>query len=95
MGRKRIGQPRGVRHTVAGKFGQRLEQLATAAGLSTAEFARKAGVTEDAIRKYFRGTDVPRLNRWPRTSRSGGRTQTSVQARQPNNLNGPHVRPCR
>lgn len=66
MGRKRIGQPRGVRYTVAGKFGQRLEQLATAAGLSTAEFAKKAGVTEDAIRKYFRGTDVPRVDRWPR-----------------------------
>ena len=66
MGRKRAGQPRAVRNTVAGRFGRRLEQLATAAGLTTAEFARKAGVTEDAIRKYYRGTDTPRLDRWPR-----------------------------
>jgi hypothetical protein len=27
---------------------------------ATAQFAKKGGVTEDAIRKYFRGTDVPR-----------------------------------
>ena len=54
MGRKRTGQPRGVRNSVAGKFGKRLEQLATEAGLSTAELAERAGVTEDAIRKYFR-----------------------------------------
>jgi hypothetical protein len=40
MGRKRSGQPRSVRHTVAGRFGRHLEQLATAAGLTTAEFAR-------------------------------------------------------
>ena len=59
MGRKRAGQPRAVQKTVAGRFGRRLEQLATAAGLTTAEFAKKAGVTEDAIRKYYRGTDVP------------------------------------
>jgi hypothetical protein len=51
MGRKRAGQPLSVRKTIAGKFGRHLEQLATAAGLTTAEFARKAGVTEDAIRK--------------------------------------------
>jgi predicted transcriptional regulator len=70
MDRKRAGQPRSVRKTVAGKFGQHLEQLAAAAGLTTAEFARKAGVTEDAIRKYFRGTDVPRLDRWPRIARA-------------------------
>jgi DNA-binding XRE family transcriptional regulator len=49
MGRTRAGQPRSVRKTVAGKFGQRLEQLAAESGLTTAEFARKAGVTEDAI----------------------------------------------
>jgi hypothetical protein len=49
MGRKRSGQPRSVRKTVAGKFGQRLQQLAAEAGLTTAEFARKAGVAEDAI----------------------------------------------
>jgi transcriptional regulator with XRE-family HTH domain len=72
MGRKRAGQPRRVRHTVAGQFGRRLEQLATAAGLTTAEFAKKAGVTEDAVRKYFRGTDVPRLDRWPRIARALG-----------------------
>src|SRR5262249_31469561 len=30
MGRKRAGQSRAVRHTVAGRFGRRLEQLATA-----------------------------------------------------------------
>jgi transcriptional regulator with XRE-family HTH domain len=72
MGRKRSGQPRAVRKTVAGRFGQRPEQLATAAGLTTAEFARKAGVTEDAINKYFRGTDVPRLDRWPRIARALG-----------------------
>jgi hypothetical protein len=72
MGRKRAGQPRSVRTTVAGKFGQRLEQLAAAAGLTTAEFSRKAGVTEDAINKYFRGTDVPRLDRWPRIARALG-----------------------
>jgi len=58
MGRKRAGQPRAVRHTIAGRFGRRLEQLATAAGLTTAEFARKVGVTEDAIRKYYRGSDI-------------------------------------
>jgi hypothetical protein len=58
MGRKRAGQPRAVRNTVAGRFGRRLEQLA-AAGLTTAEFARRAGVTQDAIRKYYRGTDTP------------------------------------
>jgi transcriptional regulator with XRE-family HTH domain len=52
-----------VRKPVAGKFGQRLEQLATKAGLTTAAFAHKAGVTEDAINKYIRGTDVPRLDR--------------------------------
>jgi hypothetical protein len=40
MGRKCAGQPRAVQHTVAGRFGRRLEQLATAAGLTTAEFAR-------------------------------------------------------
>jgi transcriptional regulator with XRE-family HTH domain len=72
MGRKRAGQPRAVRNTVAGRFGRRLEQLATAAGLTTAEFARKAGVTEDAIRKYYRGTDTPRLDRWPRIARALG-----------------------
>src|SRR5262245_38267137 len=72
MGRKRAGQPRAVRNTVAGRFGRRLEQLATAAGLTTAEFARKAGVTEDAIRKYYRGTDTPRLDRWPRRARAQG-----------------------
>jgi hypothetical protein len=48
-----------VQNTVAGRFGRHLEQLATAAGLTTAEFAKKAGVTEDAIRKYFGGTDTP------------------------------------
>jgi hypothetical protein len=29
------------------------------------DFARKGGATEDAIPKYWRGTDVPRLDRWP------------------------------
>jgi hypothetical protein len=43
MGRKRAGQPRAMRNTVAGRFGRRLEQLATAAGLTTAEFARQPG----------------------------------------------------
>jgi hypothetical protein len=66
MGRKRIGQPRRVQNTPSGKFGKRLAQLATAAGLTTAELAKRAGVTEDAIRKYFRGEDMPRLDRWPR-----------------------------
>lgn len=66
MGRKRLGQLRSVRNTPAGKFGRRLEQLVKDAGLTTAEFAANVGVTEDAVRKYFRGTDVPRLNRWPR-----------------------------
>jgi hypothetical protein len=42
MGRKRSGQPRSVRHTVAGRFGRHLEQLAAAAGLTTAEFAKLA-----------------------------------------------------
>ena len=36
------------------------------AGLTTSEFATRVGVSEDAVRKYFRGKDVPRLNRWPR-----------------------------
>jgi len=72
MGRKRLGQPKDVRNTVAGKFGQRLEQLATEAGLTTAEFADRAGVTEDAIRRYFRGADVPRLDRWPEIARALG-----------------------
>jgi hypothetical protein len=65
MGRKRSGQPRSVRHTVAGRSGRHLEQLA-AAGLTTAELACKAGVTEDAIDKYFRGTNVRRLDGWHR-----------------------------
>ena len=69
VGRKRVEQSRSVRGTPAGKFGRRLEQLASEAGLTTAEFAAKVGVTEDAIRKYFRGTDVPRLDRWPRIAR--------------------------
>jgi hypothetical protein len=51
MGRKRAAQPRAIQKTVAGQFGRRLEQLATAAGLTTADFARKGGVAEDAIRK--------------------------------------------
>ena len=72
MGRKRAGQPRAIRNTVAGKFGRRLEELAAAAGLTTAAFARKADVTEDAIRKYFRGTDTPRLDRWPRIAQRNG-----------------------
>jgi hypothetical protein len=67
MGKKRAGQPRAVQNTVAGRFGRRLEQLATAVGLTTAEFARKAGVTEGVIRKYYRVTDTPRLDRWHRT----------------------------
>lgn len=72
MGRKRAGQPRGVRNSPAGKFGKHLEQLAIAAGLTTADLAKRAGVTEDAIRKYFRGVDVPRLDRWPRLARALG-----------------------
>ena len=43
-----------------------------AAGLTAAEFAREAGVTEDAIRKYYRGTDTPRIDRWPRIARALG-----------------------
>jgi hypothetical protein len=38
--------------------------------LTTEDFARKAGVTEEATRKYFRGTDVPRLDCWPRIGRA-------------------------
>jgi hypothetical protein len=47
-----------VRHTVTGRFGRRLEQVATAAGLTTAEFTRQAGVTEDGIRRCCRGIDT-------------------------------------
>jgi transcriptional regulator with XRE-family HTH domain len=72
MGRKRIGQSRSVRNTVVGKFGQRLEHLAAEAGLTTAEFAEKVGLTEDAIRRYYRGADVPRLDRWPEIARALG-----------------------
>ncbi|MBS0261507.1 MAG: helix-turn-helix transcriptional regulator [Planctomycetes bacterium] len=72
MGRKRLGQARDIRGTPAGKFGARLEQLMTASGMTTAEFAAKVGVTEDAVRKYFRGADVPRLDRWPRIAMALG-----------------------
>jgi hypothetical protein len=54
----------------------RLRELADAAGLTTAEFARKAGVTEDATRKYFRGTAPrPLIARrpGPQHDRRGGR----------------------
>src|SRR4029078_13093206 len=40
-GRKRSPQPRRVRHTIGGRFGRRLEQLAPPAGLTAAEFAHE------------------------------------------------------
>ena len=78
MGRKRAGQSRAVQKTVAGRFGRRLEQLATAAGLTTAEFARKAGVTEDAIRKYYRGTDTPASTTLERRQGNDGKARKRV-----------------
>jgi ribosome-binding protein aMBF1 (putative translation factor) len=73
-GPERQGQPRDVRNTPTGKFGQRLELLMVKAKLSTEEFAERIGVTPDAVRKYLRGDNIPNIERWvpPITSRQTG-----------------------
>ena len=72
MGRKRDGQPKSVRGTPAGKFGQHLEQLMVSAGLTTTEFAERIGVTPDTVRKYLRGAAVPVIDKWPKIGRTLG-----------------------
>ena len=71
-GPERQGQPKKVRDTPAGLFGQRLEKLMIERGLTTEEFAEAAGLTSDAIRKYLRGVSVPHINRWPELARALG-----------------------
>ena len=65
-GRKREGQPKSVRGTPAGKFGQHLEQLMTATGLSTTEFAERIGVTPAVVNFYIKGIRQPPFKNWQR-----------------------------
>ena len=72
MGRKREPQPLEVRGTPAGMLGERLFTLVGDANLTPAEFAERIGVTEDAVRKYFRGVQSPVINRWPAIAKAVG-----------------------
>ena len=63
-GRKREGQPKRVRGTPAGRFGQHLEQLMVRAGLTTSEFAERIGVTVDVVNLYIKGTRQPPFKNW-------------------------------
>jgi ribosome-binding protein aMBF1 (putative translation factor) len=69
VGRKREGQPKNVRGTPAGKFGQHLEALMIRAGMTTSELADRIEATPDAVRKYLRGTHTPAIDKWPRIAR--------------------------
>ena len=71
-GRKREGQPKSVRGTPAGQFGQHLEQLMIRAGLTPPELAERIGVTPDTVRKYLRGAVVPVIDKWPKIARTLG-----------------------
>ncbi len=73
VGRKREGQPKSVRGTPAGKFGQRLEELMQEAGLTPPELAERIGVTPDVVRKYIRGAVTPVIDRWPVIAKALGR----------------------
>ena len=72
VGRKREGQPKNVRGTPAGKFGEHLEQLMIRAGLTPPELAERIGVSADAVRKYLRGTYTPVIDKWPQLARALG-----------------------
>jgi ribosome-binding protein aMBF1 (putative translation factor) len=72
VGRKREGQPKSVRGTPAGKFGQRLEALMMRAGLTTTELSARIGITPDTLRKYIRGVLTPDIDRWPDVARALG-----------------------
>jgi ribosome-binding protein aMBF1 (putative translation factor) len=65
VGRKREGQPKAVRNTPAGKFGQRLEELMSKSGFTPNEFAERIGKTPDMVRKYLRGDNTPHIDDWP------------------------------
>src|SRR5689334_9250800 len=71
-GPSRAGQPKEVRGTPAGKFGQRLEELMVAAGLTTTELAERIGVTPDVVRKYIQGRVTPVIDRWPTVAKALG-----------------------
>ena len=68
MGRKRVGQSRSVRVTLAGQFGSHLEELVTRSGMSVDEFAAAIGKSKESVWRYFRGT-IPPINLWIKMAR--------------------------
>jgi ribosome-binding protein aMBF1 (putative translation factor) len=65
VGKKRSAQPKEVARTMSGKFGARLEELATKAGLSPDDLAEKLGKSPGIIRYYYVGRSVPHIDDWP------------------------------
>jgi hypothetical protein len=74
MGRQRKEQTPEVRRSFAGKFGKRLESLALAAGLNALAFGKKIGKSDDMVRLYYAGENVPPLNDWPKIAKVLGVT---------------------
>jgi len=52
-----------MQDAAAQTLGQRIKQQRTNLGLSTAELARRAGVTRDTLATWENGTSTPRANR--------------------------------
>jgi ribosome-binding protein aMBF1 (putative translation factor) len=72
VGRKREGQPRSVRNTDSGRFGQHLETLVAESGLSVAEFANRIETSVDVVYLYIKGTRIPPFKHWRKVAKALG-----------------------
>lgn len=72
VGRKRIEQPRKVRDTDSGKFGQHLESLIAARGLSVPEFAIEIGTSTAVVYFYISGFRIPPFKKWRQMAKALG-----------------------
>ncbi|MBA3313522.1 MAG: helix-turn-helix transcriptional regulator [Planctomycetaceae bacterium] len=69
MPRPREGRKPEIEGTPTGLFAANLERLMQKAKLEPDEFAKRIGVSTDAVYKYIRGTNTPDLDRWPDIAR--------------------------
>lgn len=72
MPKPREGLKPGIEGTPAGLFAVHLEKLMVRKKLTPDEFAERAGVSTDMVRKYLRGTNTPDIDRWPALARALG-----------------------
>ena len=68
-GRPREEQPREIRNTDAGRFGQHLESLIADGGMTVPEFAKKIGKTPAVVNYYLKGVRTPPFASWRKLSK--------------------------